>query len=115
MKQSHVVLERGVKYRLKASGVAMNGGSYRHIDAEWQFNDEQPPQFLDACADTGTDMGIEINDGRNGWRKPFWGPFNTNHVYEIDWVGEGFKILLRYQDCNPDDNQRPLQVQIFRC
>ncbi len=88
---SKMSLTSGVGYRLRASGTyltrpAQPGQPAIYVDAEYRDFD-QPD-------DAGSvDYGIAVDDVPvDEITKPYWGQYNSLHVYEVDWPGTGQPI-----------------------
>jgi len=108
-------LDRGVGYKLRASGTASVSGPGLG-DAEYAFDNAFSTVF-DTCnnAPAGVDLGIGVNDTTNSNHKfPHWGDFNPAHVYTIDFVGAGAPIGLNYHDCDYAHNSGQMTVDILR-
>jgi hypothetical protein len=111
---SRTSLERGVTYMLRASGMLPIGGA-GYGDAEYNF-DIGAATGLDSCqVGDPVDIGIGVNDAVNSGRKfPSWGPYNSAHVYTVQFVGLGAPVALNYHDCAYQDNSGSLTVEIIR-
>jgi len=115
---STTVLDSGVTYKIQASGTFNVGGLGDGLgDAEYANFSNPPSSLQDNCGGTpdGVDLGIGINDTVNDNAKfPFWGGFESSHVYTIDFVGQGSSINLNYHDCAYTDNSGSLTVEVWR-
>jgi hypothetical protein len=109
---STTTLGIGVNYKLRVSGTFTVGPGILG-DAEYAF----VGSFVENnCGNTpaGVDLGIGVDDTANSTAKsPYWGPYDANHVYTIDFLGKGQSITLNYHDCNYLDNVGSLTVEIF--
>jgi hypothetical protein len=111
---SVTTLADGVTYKLKASGTVVIGGpSPETADAEYlTFG---PSDFCIFGGAEACDYGIAINDSVVGGEKfPFWGIFNPDHEYTIDFVGLDAPISLNFHDDFCSDNSGSLTVEIFQ-
>ncbi|MBW2523988.1 MAG: hypothetical protein JRI23_07430 [Deltaproteobacteria bacterium] len=91
---SDFVLQDGVGYRLRASGVCIPRYDDEG-DAEWY--DFADPKTLDTAG--VVDVGIGIDDPIvDGNKTPFWGPYDATHVYEVEFVGKGAPITAKFHD-----------------
>jgi hypothetical protein len=115
---SNIALASEVTYKLRASGTFIVGGPGDHLaDAEYADFSNPPTSLQDRCGAPlpATDLGIGVNDPNLSAtsKVPFWGDFAPDHVYTIDFVGQGALISLNYHDCSYDDNSGALMVEIF--
>ena len=121
--QSNIVLQSGVHYELVASGDFFLGGPFGRADAEYAFNGTTNAYEINSTHPDHNNFGIGVNDV--GYptiemnHNPYWGAYNTAHVYMIDVVGAGQKLTFNFHDNYYDDNvaddsQNPLHVQIFQ-
>jgi len=110
------VLEVGMNYKLRASGTFTIGGP-GFADAEYAFGDGN---IYDHCNNDPfeVDLGISVDaigmglERGMGWD---WGRYKSDHVYVVDFIGEGESITLSYRDCfYPDNSAGDLSVEIFR-
>ena len=109
-----VKLNSGVTYKLKASSTFEIGGP-GYGDAEYAFSPDSS-WAINNCNDSpeGVDVGIGIDDSIiDNHKTPFWGTFDSSHVYTIYFVGQGRPIAFNYHDCNYGDNSGSLEVDIF--
>lgn len=109
MVTSAVTLERGVGYRLRASGTwIIQSVPGTQADAEWwDFNNP-----MDGV--TGIDVGLAIDDTTvNATRTPKWGAYTPTHVYEVDWPGGGRPIVAMIHDGNYANNAGSLTLEIL--
>ena len=105
--QSTTVLANGVTYRLRVSGTAtvIDG-----ITGDGEYYDFGNPKDLACCED----VGIGIDDPTVDTNTiPNWGPYNPQHVYEIDFVGKGATIRAVYQDTVYGNNNGSLMLEIL--
>jgi uncharacterized delta-60 repeat protein len=122
--QSTVVLQAGAHYEIQASGdvyiqsefVSYYIG-YSPTDAEYMFGNPASP--LNNAVVSGADYGIGIDDSVVSDNKyPYWGPYDSQHVYSIDVVGTGQPLTFNFHDDayadNLPDGSNPLEVQIFQ-
>ena len=115
-------LVKEVHYKLRAMGTATVivpgfGVTYQKGDAEFGFGQPAFPFLNDRASNCfgGTDVGLAINDPNNSDQKnPFWGNYNTRHVYTVDFTGLGAPISMNYHDCGYGRNHGVLTVEIFR-
>ena len=106
-RQSTMVLANGVTYRLRVSGTAtvIDG-----IAGDGEYYDFGSPKDLACCED----VGIGIDDPTVDTNTiPNWGPYNAQHVYEIDFAGKGATIRAVYQDTVYGNNSGSLQLEIL--
>jgi hypothetical protein len=106
-RQSTTVLASGVTYRLRVSGTAtvIDG-----IAGDAEYYDFANPKDLACCED----VGIGIDDPTVDTNTiPNWGPYNPQHVYEIDFVGKGATIRAVYQDTVYGNNSGSLMLEIL--
>lgn len=115
---STTVLENGVTYKIRASGTFPIGGPGDGLaDAEYADFSNPPASLLDNCGnvETGVDLGIGINDEViDNVKTPFWGPYDSTHVYTVEWIGAGEILSFNYHDCNVGDNSGSLTVEILK-
>jgi hypothetical protein len=114
---STTVLKTGILYKIRASGTSNVGGLGDGLgDAEYANFSNPPSSLQDNCGGTpdGVDLGIGIDDSNNDNNKfPLWGNYEPNHVYTIDFAGQGSSISLNYHDCAYNDNSGSLTVEIW--
>ena len=106
---SQMVLEAGVMYRLRVSGVITNVIDNHQGDAD--YYDFSNPKDLGCCEDIG--LGIDdlvVNDKTT---QPDWGPYDPSHVYEVEWPGQGTPIQALFQDTFYGNNVGTLTLQIL--
>lgn len=109
---SGTVLQRGVTYTVRASGV-VSVGNGTIADAEWQvFSDGT---VVTACQTTPPiDMGLSVDDDVNDdFKLPDWGGYNDSHVYSTSVVGAGLPLTFRFHDCYYPDNSGTLTIEII--
>jgi len=118
---SSTLLDKGITYRIRASGTFRAGGPAPGFDgladAEYANFISPPSSLQNNCggSPSDVDLGIGINDTVDDNNKfPSWGAYDPSHVYTIDFVGQGMSISLKYHDCNYWDNVGSLVVEIFR-
>jgi hypothetical protein len=106
-RQSTMVLATGVTYRLRVSGTAtvIDG-----ITGDGEYYDFANPKDLACCEDVG--LGID-DPSVDKNTLPNWGPYNAQHVYEIDFVGKGATIRAVYQDTVYGNNNGNLMLEIL--
>ena len=106
-RQSTTVLAAGVTYRLRVSGTAV---VIDGITGDAEYYDFASPKDLACCED----VGIGIDDPTvDKDTLPNWGPYNAQHVYEIDYVGKGATIRAVYQDTVYGNNSGSLMLEIL--
>lgn len=100
-------LASGVTYHLRAFGIAsvIDG-----IDGDAEYYDFANPKDNACCEDVGIGIDDPIVDLDT---TPDWGPYNPQHVYEIEWVGRGGTISAAYQDTVYGNNTGILTLQIL--
>lgn len=102
---STTVLEDGVTYRLRASGTMTALGP-----ADADYYDFTNPVDVGSLSD----MGLGVNDPVIDFSTtPDWGPYDSSHVYEVDWVGDGNAISVRYHDGIYTNNAGTLKLEIL--
>lgn len=110
---STTTLQSGVSYQLRASGTFTAGGPCTSADADYYLCTTATDFY--SCNGESWDMGIGINSSGNTTTKsPSWGPYNSSHIYTINFVGQGAPITFRYHDCSVADNSGSLTVEILR-
>ena len=113
--ESSTVLTNGVTYRLRASGEFVLSPTRSWAgDAEYWW-DTTNPAPLDAYDQGGyTDVGLGVDDLTPDTDKlPDWGPYQSSHVYMIDFMGAGSTIELRIWDEVYGNNVGALQLEIL--
>jgi hypothetical protein len=108
---STVVLQSGVRYRLRASGTYFYAAAQNVLgDAEYfGFNAGGPTD-----TEAGVDVGLAVNDSVvDANRMPKWGAYTDTHVYEVEWTGAGATIDVQLHDGNYSNNVGSLTVAIF--
>jgi len=123
---SQTTLLQGVTYKLKAAGTAQmqvealpGFGYYEQGDAEYAFDFSGffpfLPNDVDNCPIPSVDIGLAVNDTNNNAAKtPYWGNYNTAHIYTTSINGTGAPISVNYHNCTYSGSQGLLTVQIFR-
>jgi hypothetical protein len=123
---SQTTLLQGVLYKLKAVGTAQTQvnalpgfGVYEQSDAEYAFDFSSSfpffPNDVDHCPIPSVDIGLAVNDTNNNAAKtPYWGNYNTAHIYTTNITGTGAPISVNYHNCTYLGSQGLLTVQIFR-
>jgi hypothetical protein len=103
------VLEAGRPYLLRASGTfVIVSSSQLRADAEYfRFSD---PIEKNQTVDVGLAVDDEVVDLE---RQPFWGAYNPEHVYEVEWLGEGRPIRAMIHDSNYTNNSGELELTIL--
>lgn len=104
---SATLLANGVTYRLRASGIAtvIDG-----ISGDSEYYDFESPKDNACCEDVGIGIDDPVVDLDT---TPDWGPYNPQHVYEIEWVGRGGAIAAAYQDTVYGNNSGNLMLEIL--
>jgi hypothetical protein len=106
---SQMELQQGVDYRLRVSGTITNVIDSFQGDADYfDFNN---PKDNGCCEDIG--LGIDdfvVNDMDT---QPDWGPYNSSHVYEVTWTGDGTTIAALFQDTFYGNNIGSLTLEIL--
>ncbi|MDQ3370839.1 MAG: hypothetical protein M3680_35925 [Myxococcota bacterium] len=106
-RQSTMALAAGVTYRLRVSGVAV---VIDGLSGDGEYYDFASPKDLACCED----VGIGIDDPTVDTNTlPNWGPYNPQHVYEIDFIGNGARIKAVYQDTVYGNNTGSLMLEIL--
>ena len=100
-------LAAGVMYKLRASGTAsvIDG-----VIGDSEYYDFASPKDNACCEDVGIgidDPAVDLDT------KPDWGAYNTDHVYEIFWMGTGAAIHAAYQDTVYGNNSGNLTLEIL--
>lgn len=102
-------LAAGVVYHLRASGEITNVIDAFEGDAD--YYDFQNPKDQGCCEDIGLGIDDTVVDDHD--TKPDWGPFRPNHVYEVEWTGEGRPITALFQDTFYGNNIGNLTLEIL--
>ena len=146
---SSTILQDGINYKLRASGHFIIGGpGYADAEYAFSTTYADPAGFQECidlgvsydacftvfCCDSGTytnvidacqggtidNIGIELNGQVDTTGKlPKWGPFRTDHIYTIDFAGNGAPLSIRYMDCSLGsggsygDNSGSLTLEIW--
>jgi hypothetical protein len=121
---STTVLQSGVTYKIRVSGVITVAGPpgpqpCPFADGEYERFDAAGADSCGLLADLAfgtTDTGVSIDDGDlDGAKSPKWGPYDPSHEYTTDFLGKGAPISLRYHDAPTwyFDNSGSLTVEIF--
>ncbi len=106
---SMLVLQQGVRYRLRASGMAYVA-LQTFGDAEYYDFNNGPP--IDGAV--GLDIGLAVNDSViDGTRTPRWGAYSDTHVYEVEWTGDGAPIVAQFHDGNTANHIGELALAIL--
>jgi hypothetical protein len=106
---STFVLQQGVRYRLRASGMAYVA-LQTFGDAEYYNFNNGPP--IDGAV--GIDVGLAVNDSTiDATRTPRWGAYSDTHVYEVEWTGDGASIVAQFHDGNTANNSGTLTLEIL--
>jgi hypothetical protein len=110
---SSTSLAAGVTYRLVASGTCDIGGVPPLLDADWNF--DSPETIMNDLGDNGlTDVGLGIDDTTiDGDKSPKWGPYRHDHVYTVDFVGQGAPITAEVHDAAFGNNSGTLTLEIY--
>jgi hypothetical protein len=124
---SQTTLLQGVQYKLRALGSApvtvpgQLGNIYRQGDAEYGFDFSGigfpffPASTNNCPIVENVDVGLAINNVNNlSVKSPFWGAYNPEHIYTVDFTGLGAPISINYHDCVFTANDGVLTVEIFR-
>lgn len=92
---SALVLEAGVRYRLRASGTIRCGFD---VFGDAEFYGVQPNgEVMDGTP--ALDFGLAVNDAIvDGARTPRWGAYDAAHRYEIEWMGDGAPLVAQVHD-----------------
>jgi hypothetical protein len=104
-----MALASGVTYRLRASGEAtvIDG---QPGDAEYWDYANNAPRDSGCCEDVGIGIDDPVIDLDT---RPDWGPYNPDHIYEIEWMGTGAPIQAQYQDTFYGNNVGELTLEIY--
>jgi hypothetical protein len=106
---SKLVLQQGVRYRLRASGMAFVA-LQTFGDAEYYNFNNGPP--VDGAV--GIDIGLAVNDSTiDATRTPRWGAYSDTHVYEVAWTGDGAPIVAQFHDGNSANHIGTLTLAIL--
>lgn len=101
-----------VSYALLVDGTFQIGGPGRG-DAEYAFTSADNGEIDHCFGDpNATDIGVafDVTLGSNV-KAPNWGPFDTDHTYEIGYVGSGNQPIIRINDCGHGDNGGELRMR----
>ena len=110
---SDTILECGMVYHIRAHGTFVIGGPGDGL-ADAAYADFTSPFSHCNYNPADVQLGIGINDSSiDNDRFPDWGAFDQEHVYNIDFMGEGKPISINYHDCYYGDNSGGLTVEIF--
>jgi hypothetical protein len=107
---SAVTLANGVAYRLRAEGeFVIQSPAGTPGDAEWwDYNNV----IQDGVA--GVDVGLAVNDTVvDTNRTPKWGAYQSSHIYEVDWTGNGQKLVAMLHDGNFANNTGSLTLKVL--
>lgn len=106
---SAMTMQSGVAYRLRASGTfVIQSESGTQGDAEW-WNFASLQDGV-----SGVDVGLAVNDTAvNTTRTPKWGAYQSSHVYEVDWTGNGARLVAMLHDGNYGNNTGSLTLTIL--
>lgn len=90
--RSTMLLAAGTLYHLRVSGTAsvIDG-----ITGDGEYYDFANPKDLACCEDVGIGIDDPTVDTNT---TPNWGPYNPQHIYEIEFTGKGARIDAIYQD-----------------
>jgi hypothetical protein len=96
------VLAQGRAYTVTVSGM-IRQGNLVGLDAEYLFALIIPPPpstIKDAVGDFAPyDVGLAIDDAViDGTKSPKWGPYNPDHVYSQQIIGQGRPVSLQFHD-----------------
>jgi hypothetical protein len=100
------VLEAGQRYRLRASGFWNTNPQYGN-DAFAAF------PFANPNAPETTYENVRLGLAVDGGNPDQWGSYNAAHIYELQVIGQGAALSLRFTDPVPDDNSGSLLVEVF--
>jgi len=110
MVMSVVTLTNGVSYKLRAEGTfVIQSPLGTPADAEWwDYNNTMQDGVV------GVDVGLAVNDFTvDTVRTPKWGAYQASHVYEVDWVGNGQKLVAMLHDGNFANNTGSLTLKVL--
>jgi hypothetical protein len=108
---STTTLALGVTYQLRAIGTFIISPS---ADAEYMFTEPDQDDPDNLCDDGFTDMGLSIDDPTvDGEKSPSWGPYRSDHIYQVDFVGKGKPIEARIHDTFYANNTGLITLEIF--
>lgn len=100
-------LAAGVTYRLRVSGIAQIIDGVPGDAEYWDFDN---PKDNACCEDVGIGIDDPVVDLDT---TPDWGPYNPQHIYEVEWPGAGNPISAAYQDTVYGNNTGNLQLEIL--
>jgi hypothetical protein len=101
------MLIQGQRYRLRATGFWLSNQTHGQ-DAFADFEIANPG--VSVTTFNGVRLGLSVNGGS----ADFWGAYNTNHVYERVFTGQGAALSLACSDAVFTDNSGSVQVEV-RC
>lgn len=101
---SMTVLESGVAYTLRASGVTQDADDDAWFgDAEYYWHEDVPAIPGDSLGQV--DVGLAIDDQQiDDDRTPSWGAYDqATHTYEATFTGKGSVISAQFHDVDGDN------------
>lgn len=106
-------LVSGEEYRFVASGTfTYSSAEFNQADAEyfekssgWIKGESGPYLGIPYVIDVSVD-GYDDNDD--------WGDYNPNHIYSMDYTGDGKEVKFLIWDSNYDDNEGSILIDIFK-
>lgn len=102
------MLQAGIRYRLRARGT-IYVDLQMMADAEFWGVPGQPEDFI-----ANVDVGLAVNDVViDTTRTPRWGAYRDTHIYEVEWVGNGGRIIAQFHDGNFVTNSGMLTLEIL--
>ena len=100
-------------YRLRLSGTFVIGNGGQRGDAEYRDFSDTPASLKNTG--NGADQGVGIDDDTIDMNKtPNWGPYQSSHIYEIDFVGKDATISANVHDSDPNNNSGTLTLEILQ-
>jgi hypothetical protein len=108
---SDMVLESGVSYRLKATGVAEAGDTI-NFDASYSLTNRIVGDTWTNTVSGYTSYGEALLGLHVDGVFPDWGEYNENHTYYLNYLGTGGKVALWIYDIYYPNNSSSLTVEI---
>lgn len=100
------VLDRGQRYRLRASGFWSTNAQFgQDAAAAFPFTNPNAPQRFFQ----GVRLGLSVENGSPDQ----WGNYDTEHTYELKVTGLGSRLTLRNTDPGTADNSGTVTVEVL--